>query len=763
MVIKENLKFKSLKLLSKYIHYIRGLKREGEHKRREARFFFFSQYFADGLRITLEILLPALIFSYFGHFATGLIVSMGAFCVSITDIPGPVSHKRNAMFFCTILIFLTTIVTGFARLNVYTMGLEILVLSFILSMFLVYGNRAGAVGSAAMVIMILMMDEPIKPSQVFQHATLVLAGGLWYMGLSQLFSRIRPYRPAQRALGASIHEIAKFLRIKADFYSIKTDLEADYSKLVAQQIVVSEKQDAVRELFFKTRMIVKESTKTSRLLILTFIEVVDLFEDIMATYYDYTAIRERFGKTGILDDIAAIIKNMSLELDNIGFAIQANIPYKRETDIGKQLEKLKNRIDAISESDKEKSTLVLKKVLVNMRNLDYRLDNIFNYFNAKATKHIHSTGAMEYSRFVSHQPFNLKILKDNLNFKSAIFKHSLRVALACLFGFILTKLIGYGEHSYWVILTISVILKPAFSLTKQRNIQRLAGTVIGGIIGAVILIFVPDKNLLFVFLLIFMIGTYSFLRTNYIMLVIFVTPYVFILFQFLGIGHLDLIQERILDTLLGCGIALTASYLIFPSWESEQLGVFMQKVLNANLNYLQKLTEILSGKEVAIADYKLSRKEVYISSANLASAFQRMLSEPKSRQKNKKDIHQFVVLNHILSSNIATIASGMLLKERPVYGKENLRPLKQALSVLTHSLKKLNPAHAEFQAIPEQASTNIIPDKITLHPDDKLLRDQLEFICKVSNDIGKITERYLRPPAELHFAENTEPVNPKQV
>lgn len=749
-------------MLSKYIGFLRGLKREGEEQRREARFFFFSQYFADGLRITLEILLPALIFSYFGHFETGLIVSMGAFCVSITDIPGPVSHKRNAMLFCSLLIFLVTIITGYARMNNYTMGLEILVLSFIFSMFLVYGHRAGAIGGAAMVIMILMMDEPITPSRVFQYGFLVLAGGLWYMGLSQLFSRIRPYRPAQRALGASIHEIARFLRIKADFYNIRTNLEDDYSKLVSQQVVVSEKQDAVRELFFKSRIIVKESTRTSRLLILTFTEVVDLFEDIMATYYDYTAIREKFGKTGVLDDISVIIKNMAVELDNIGFAIQANIPYKRENDLEDQLERLKNRIEAISESEKEKSTLVLRKVYVNIRNLSYRLDNILNYFNAKATKHVHSTGAIEYSRFVSHQPFNLKILKDNFNFKSSIFKHSLRVALACLFGFILTKLIAYGEHSYWVILTISVILKPAFSLTKQRNVQRLIGTVIGGIIGAVILIFVPDKNVLFIFLLIFMIGTYSFLRTNYIMLVIFVTPYVFILFQFLGLGHLDLIQERILDTLLGCGIALAASYLVFPSWESEQLNTLMQQVLKANISYMQKLLDILSGKDVPVADYKLARKDVYISSANLAAAFQRMLSEPKTKQKNKKDIHQFVVLNHILSSNIATIASGMLLKERPVYGKESLKPLKQSLAVLTQGLKKLNPAHTELPKTEPAHVTPVIPENLISHPDDKLLRDQLEFICKVSSDIGKITERYLRLPAELQITENSGATNPKQ-
>ena len=63
---------------------------------------------------------------------------------------------------------------------------------------------------------------------------------------------------------------------------------------------------------------------------------------------------------------------------------------------------------------------------------------------------------MEYGRFVSHQEIDLKSFQDNLSLDSSVFRHSVRVAIAMLLGFAITKFLPYGHHSYWVLLTISV-------------------------------------------------------------------------------------------------------------------------------------------------------------------------------------------------------------------------------------------------------------------------------------------------------------------
>jgi uncharacterized membrane protein YccC len=297
------------------------------------------------------------------------------------------------------------------------------------------------------------------------------------------------------------------------------------------------------------------------------------------------------------------------------------------------------------------------------------------------------------------------------------------------------KLIDYGHHSYWVLLTIAFILKPAFSLTKQRNIQRIIGTFIGGVIGTIILTLTHDKTIHFVFLVFFMLATYSFMRIKYLVMVICTTPYILILFSFLGGEYKSVIEERLLDTAIGCVIAFSASYFLFPSWEAGQLKKDMQGIVRANANYLQKIVEALSGYGINMLDYKLARKDVYLNSANLSATFQRMLSEPKSKQGTEKDIHQFVVLNHILFSNTANLSAAVFSKEKRTYPPALIVPGRKALNKLNEIRKKLG---EENPGTSEALKKKLPPEQIET-ADDLLIKQQLDFIYNLANDLEKTT------------------------
>ena len=702
---------------------------------REIKQFFYSQYFSDGLRMAAGILFPSLFFNFFGQFNTGLTMSLGAVCICTIDTPGPLSHKRNAMAIGNLCLFVVAVTTGFARLNIFTLGLEITAFSFLFSMFTVYGTRAASVGTSALLVMIFMIDKAAKPNEIVGYSAIILAGGIWYLLFSLVFFGIRPYRATQQALGENITDIADFLRIKAAFYLPETDIDDNYRKLVSQQIKVSQHQDLVREMLFKSRVMVKESTSASRILMLTFVDLVDMFEQIMANHYDYAEIRKKYEETGILSEIGILLQHMADEVDNIAYVVLTNTRKKFKGDFIENLEHLKTKIDEIGRDDKGVSNLALKKILVNLRDINDRIKSLYRYYNSRYSGTL--TGGVytdEYSRFVTHQDYAAHIFFDNLSFSSSGFKHALRVSLVCLVGFILGRTVAMGHHSYWILLTIIVILKPGFSLSKQRNYQRLIGTVAGGVVGIGILTYIPSKDTQFILLVVLMIGTYSFLRLNYVVSVLFMTPYVLILFKFLGVGIV--VKERIVDTLIGSSIALVASYLIFPTWEYDQILDSLKSVLEANLGYLVRVAETISGIHVGTLDYKLARKEVYVKSANLSAAFERMTSEPKSKQKKVKDIHKFVVLNHILSSYIATVASS-LPKPSATGQPEDLKLLKRSIAMLNDSAEKLGGEALQFK-----------PGKILEPPkkqsneagkDENLLREQLGFINKISVDIGRVT------------------------
>jgi uncharacterized membrane protein YccC len=446
-------------------------------------------------------------------------------------------------------------------------------------------------------------------------------------------------------------------------------------------------------------------------------------------------LREQYGHTEILKSIYSLAKNISRDLDNIGTAIYTNVNYSSRHDYTESLAEVKKRIDAFNETSSGSSNLILKKMLVNVRRIVQRVNDLQRYFY-ETPETPKESKANTHTLFVGHQSLDPSIFKSNLNFSSSVFRHALRVCIACALGFIIAKSIATGYHSYWILMTTIFMLKPSFSLTRQRNIERITGTLIGGIIGFVILSMGLPPKILFGIMVVLMIATYSLQRVKYLASIICMTPFILILFTFFGLNFRGLIQERVLDTGIGCFIALLAGYLLFPDWESKQLKNYLLQMLKANTSYLQKIVGGLEGKNISITEYKLLRKEVYIHSANLSAAFQRMISEPASTQKNKNEIHQFVVLNHILFSNIAAMAASILGKGKTEFPERILRTANKSIIALNESLQLLgekenielgHAAHLKQEAVDE---TN---------PDTVLLGEQLEFIHKLALDIKKTT------------------------
>ena len=698
-------------------------------KSRQIRNFLFSQYISDGVRITLEIIIPAMIFGYMGHLETGLALSLGALCVSISDGPGPVVHKKYGMFFCNIFVFLSALLTGFLNHNPVTLGILILSASFVFTMFSVFGNRATAIGFAALLIMILQMTKVIPISRVLQQSLLILSGGVWYMLVSLLFFRFNPYRPGQRLVADCIRETANYLSIKAEMYNVDSNLRQQYKKMLDQQVVVNERQNEARELLFKNRALLKESTLAGRMLVLTFVDIVDLFEQIMSTGYDYEDIRKNFADTDILKQVEVILKKLAGELNLVAEAIQLNGPFQKQANVEKELDLLKKKISTFSNTN---NIIIAKKLISNLQNLKKDIDDISKYFNEDILKKSQLKSRGEYSRFVSHQTISWKVFKNNLTLDSSIFRHALRVMITCTAGFILSKFFLHGHHSYWILMTIIIILNPAFSLTKKKNTDRLLGTIGGGILGLLLLFLIHDKVIIFCLLIFFMLGTYTFKTLNYIVMVIFLTPYVLILFHFLGLGALDVASERLIDTAIGSVLAALASYFLFPVWESSQLQNYMANVLEANIHFLEKLKTLVAGSSIRSLDYKLARKELFVSTANLAAALHRMQSEPKNKQRHKNEIFEFVVLNNLLSSNVAGITSEMMQHPKTL-SKEFLNSLDSSMDILQNSLNQLN-GHADASYNFEFNSLNNIYQD---HDEGKF--SQLEFVRKLILDINKIT------------------------
>src|SRR5690606_2559557 len=335
-------------------------------------------------------------------------------------------------------------------------------------------------------IMLINIDAQFPFHEEMMYLGLFVIGAVWYMLISFSLMQVRPYRLAQQELGENIVQVADYLRLKAKFYDLNNDAEENYLRLIEKQVSVNEHQENVRDILFQSKRSIKDTTREGRFLTLIFNELVDLFEQSMTTHYDYTEIRRKYDQSGILEEIKILIDKIAHELDNIAYKINANKrPYPLDQ-VDEGIDKVRLLIDEYDRSS-EVNSLPLKKIVINIRTITKHINNIYQYVQFKADD-VNKEEIQQSTKFIKTDILNWQNLKDNLSLDSSIFRHALRMSIVLSGTYFLFNIFNYSSFTtYWILLTILVILKPGFGLTKERNLQRLIGTIIGGIIGGIIL------------------------------------------------------------------------------------------------------------------------------------------------------------------------------------------------------------------------------------------------------------------------------------
>lgn len=627
----------------------------------EFKKFITGQYLTKGLRITFGAILPALILYHYNWLSVGIALPLGALMVSLTDSPGPIHHRRNGMLVSNILNFGIAIIIGYTRNYHWLLAFELTIFSFFLTFIGIYGNRANSIGLIAIIVLVLNIDVHHVQDRVINDALFLLAGGVWYMILSLVLYSLRPYRLIQQALGESIFLTASYLKQKSKLYRFPVAEEEVYKELLSLQINIHHQQEQVRELLFKARGFTRESTARGRNLMMMFIDSVDLFEQVMTSQQNYQALHRYFKDGNIMDQFRQIILEAANELEKIGLVIQGGFSSRDEGKLADHIMETEQSFityrDQHLNSDTLSGFISLRHILNSIKDIAKRIKrlHIYTAYNTESKSLIKED--MDVKQFVSRQDFDLKLLAENFSLHSNLFRHSLRISVCMLAGYTIGQLLPFG-HSYWILLTIITILKPAYSISKKRNAERLFGTLGGAAAGILLLYFVPNHTILFIIMVLSMIIGYSFLQIQYSISVATITIYVLFSFHFLSPTDFKILAtDRVIDTAIGSAISFTAALFFLPAWEKDQVYQYIHKLMEANMQYFRIVARAFYDSAPDIIEYKMARKGTYVGLANLSDAFQRLLSEPRKKISQPELIHHLVVSNHMLSSHIATLGT----------------------------------------------------------------------------------------------------------
>lgn len=629
----------------------------------EFRKFITSQYIYSGVRITLAIVIPSIILAYFGLLKDYFLFPLGTSFVGLTDMAGPYIRRRNALLFAIISFIIVATVASILKDFPPVIFLEIIAFGIFFSMIGIYGQRMAAVGGISLVVLSIFIDGHLTGTDILKSLLIFLAGCIWFFLIFLVVSKIQPYKLAAQLIGENYIQLAEYLRIKAKFYQQDANLDELYLEVINKQIILKNLQEDTREVVFKTRTLVNESTTYSRLLMLMFLNSIDFFEKLFTSDQDYRKLHDTFGEKEILNEIHEYLLKLSQEISSIGIALQSGQRAVPLFDIPAEFYKVYNSYFALRNrqlsSQNLESFMTLRMALVRIQAVTEDVRTMYKVFTQDTTLAKSLSTGLDFEKFVPQQEkLNFKVLLTNISLKSAQFRHAVRITSALLIGYAISKLsfLGIG-HSYWILITIIAIMRPAYSTTKHRNLLRLYGTLAGGILAYLILQTIQNEAVLLGILLSSMILCFALLKDKYALAVFFMTLYIFVTFNFLNPGNVNLLfKDRILDTAIAGIIAFIISYFVLPVWEHTQNSTLMQRSATANLEYFKAVMEKLENPSFEIEAYKVKRKDAMISLANLSDNFQRMLSDPKNQQKNLETVHQFVTTAHLTTAYTASLS-----------------------------------------------------------------------------------------------------------
>ncbi|CAN7263335.1 FUSC family protein [Caballeronia sp. LjRoot34] len=559
----------------------------------EIRKFIYSQYFFGGLRIALGVSLPAiLMLTVFHNRELGFTIATGALGASVVDMPGPLKYKHNEMLACTVIGFLSALATGIASANVVTLWLAVVPLTFVLSLVVVYGNRWPQISFATLFMMIVTLEDHFTPMQALVNASWILLGGLWYTYWATFVSRSLVYRIERQALAESVFSCAEYLIARSAFYDLDANLDECYRKLIEKQIAAVERQDAARDIVLRNLPKLRSGKLDARRVMLfnLFINVVDLHEMFVGAHTDYPLVRNTFGGADILIFYRDLMRKTALDLEDIGLAVLQNRPARARINVKAELRAIEYELDQMRRHDvPQKNPEAYSAVSSAFR----RLWSATRLIDKMRRQTRHDPSITEtvirvdptLSRFVSSRRVPFMQIFSNLTMASPSFRHALRVTIAVGVGFWLGRLLPL-TNAYWIVMTTVIILKPGYSLTKQRNVQRIIGTAIGCTACVGLILVVKDPHVLLVAMFACMVMSYSLLLFNYTASVVFTSAYVLLMLHLLAPGGMRLIGERAIDTAVGCAIAIAASHL-FPYWEYRLMGKQVRDMIGAMRNYLE--------------------------------------------------------------------------------------------------------------------------------------------------------------------------------
>jgi len=549
-----------------------------------------------GLRAALAVAAPMLVASQVGAVAMTW-ATLGGFGVVLVDKGGAYRARARAMLTAALVGSLGVLVGSLvadsaAALPVVALG------TGLCAMAATWTGPAVAIGNTIAVQMIVATTLPHDPARPWVPALGFVAGAAWSIVLALVLWPVRVYRPARLAAMNCVREVARH----AAEIAARDDAGA-----AAWRDAITRRHRAIRETLEAARAVLAatrrgrrgELGRGERLLVV--VEAMDLVFGVLVGVEEVVDHLSAEARAALGDDLRAGLEAAVDRLDAIAdrLVIEAPLP----------------ALPAIAWSPADARARGAALAPLARAELDHALSLVLRIHEdvAAVSAVVDSLADDRDPGPVAPRAADAEVswtdaLRGSLSLDSVVLRHAARVAVVALASELVTRALGL-QRGYWATLTAVLLLQPYLPATLTRGVQRVAGTIAGGLLATAIAAIVHDPLGIALAALAFAGISAAVIQLNYGLYALFLTP-TFVLLAEVHARDTHLVELRISNTLLGAGLAVAGALLLWPSRESTRAGDRLADALDATAGYLGEVFAAVTGHAPARAAPVIAARRV---------------------------------------------------------------------------------------------------------------------------------------------------------
>ncbi len=558
------------------------------------------------------------------------LATTGALCVSILDQPLSVAVKARLFSIAVAASSLVTFLAALCGGSPWLLAPLIAATSALTALVSIYGRRALGIGVSAVLALLFGMASPV-PS----HTLVFAGGGIAYAIVALLLTWAGDERTRKLLLGEAMLAFARYVEVKARLFDTKAEPRAAWQALIEAHADLVEKLQAARDLIFtggRTRSVGG------------LIALLDAFDTILSSDADIETLRAS-RHHHLMTRFHALLEAIAADAYELAQTFMTPRGTATLRDHKGALAAIAGEIARVARvSDVTAFRATAHKLAETVRQLR-RLSEVVDPYLAMPQL----PPALDLQPFVQASRTGFKVLRAQMTLASPIARYAVRLTLAMLAGFALTLIFPAYIHGGWVMLTTALIMRASYSMTLARRNDRVLGNL-AGCLATIVLVRLLPPDALAATVVIAIAAAHAFATVDYKITAFAACVSALLQLHFVAPVAQPVLFERMLDTLIGAGLAWGFSYVL-PSWERRNVLKLVKALGAADRDYAGRALLRTANEQ----ELRLSRKRAHDAAANLSTTVRRLAAEPDLDPLRLAALQELLAANYLLVSDLASM------------------------------------------------------------------------------------------------------------